>query len=192
MSIEVTRPELTELAEASLKRAAESFGFMIKEEVTVSEISIQNIEPDGKWGDLVADSMYLLTTEMIGDMKGKSYLLFDKEIANQVFYLCTGLKVGDTSLTVDVVLKEIDNILSASMISEIADKLKVTIYGDVPYCYDYTKDQIKTTVNNDLKNYHVDSEQYLINCNLNTSKSNLVVHFFWVLSGDMVKKLETK
>ena len=76
-------------------------------------------------------SSVLITTEIFGDITGKSYLL----ISEKEFDLLThGIPKG-TDPTVclkEEFTKELDNILSASVITRLSNELSRKMYGDIP------------------------------------------------------------
>jgi chemotaxis protein CheY-P-specific phosphatase CheC len=76
-------------------------------------------------GDLL-----VLITEIIGDLFGKSYLIFNEKEGNDVFGMVAGATMADSMK--EAMLMEIDNIISASVIAELSEALKISIYGDVP------------------------------------------------------------
>jgi chemotaxis protein CheY-P-specific phosphatase CheC len=78
-------------------------------------------------------NQYVLTTQIIGELSGKSYLIFNEEECHNLTML-----VGHTSSTPttdqmkEALLIEVDNIISASVIAELSEALQIEIYGDVP------------------------------------------------------------
>lgn len=91
----------------------------------------------------------LLTTEIFGDITGKSYLfLSDKEMD----LLTVGIPVGkDASINLkEEFLKELDNILSASVITKLSNELKVKMYGNIPLLQGKTLAKIEDTIEDDF------------------------------------------
>lgn len=70
----------------------------------------------------------LLTTEVFGDVSGKSYLFFsekDYELLTQT--------IPESALNLkDEFAKEVDNILSAAVITKLSNELNKKMFGDVP------------------------------------------------------------
>ncbi len=73
----------------------------------------------------------LITTDIFGDLKGKSYLFLSHK---EVELLTTTISVGkDPQVNLkEEFLKEVDNILSASVITKLSNELKFKMYGDIP------------------------------------------------------------
>lgn len=78
-------------------------------------------------GDIV-----VLITKLIGDLSGKSYLILNANESAEIIRITSQTFgfVGDK--LADALLMEIDNIISASVISELSNGLKLEVYGDVP------------------------------------------------------------
>jgi chemotaxis protein CheY-P-specific phosphatase CheC len=74
--------------------------------------------------------LYVLITQIIGDITGKSFLIFNEEESQEIFRLMN-TSISNVALH-EAFLLEIDNIISASVISEISNKLDLDVYGDVP------------------------------------------------------------
>lgn len=73
----------------------------------------------------------VLTTEVFGDLVGKSYLL----ISDREFEVLTQEIPESTNPDINFkeeFAKELDNILSASVITALSNELKLKIYGDIP------------------------------------------------------------
>lgn len=74
-------------------------------------------------------SSVLVTTEVCGDVPGKSYLF----LSEKEFELLTGsIPAGQGIDLKEEFIKELDNILSASVITKLANELKYKMFGDVP------------------------------------------------------------
>ncbi|WP_333818757.1 hypothetical protein [Ohtaekwangia sp.] len=95
---------------------------------------VHTVEDDDVKGlcNLKADkSNLLVTTEIIGNVFGKSYLL----MTNQEFEILSGGIYGKDASVLTIreeFIKELDNILSASVITKLANELGLKIYGNVP------------------------------------------------------------
>ena len=71
----------------------------------------------------------VLTTDIIGELSGRSYLILDQR---EMKVVCDAVNPKLSEHIREALLLEIDNIISASVISEIANALGIEIYGDVP------------------------------------------------------------
>lgn len=133
---------VTELIQKGYTRAASSFSAMIAHQVSIDSNNIDlNESPDP---DILVRSFtnranqVLIRTKIIGDLKGESYLLLTDEEVNVISDLSRAA-FGGASMGNDVIINELDNILSAAVITELSNVLKLRMYGDVPELF-YLKD----------------------------------------------------
>lgn len=91
----------------------------------------------------------LLTTAVIGDLHGKSYLIFNSEETHEIYDSCLPESIkhnADDSLK-DAIVLEIDNIISAAVITEISNELNLKIFGDVPELRKLSKEDLQNYLN---------------------------------------------
>ena len=92
----------------------------------------------------------LLTTDIFGDFEGKSYLLLSR---NEFDVVTRTIPEKGNSL-IDLkeeFIKEMDNILSASVISRLADNLNQRVYGDVPVLVGWVAGKIGDIIYDDFE-----------------------------------------
>lgn len=94
-------------------------------------------------------SRILLTTEIFGELTGKSYLFFSQQ---EYELLTREIPKGSNlrSSLKEEFLKELDNILSASVITKIANDLNRKMFGDIPVLAGQTKSPLEDIINNDF------------------------------------------
>lgn len=94
----------------------------------------------------------VLTTEIIGELHGKSYLIFDEHETAEIYASClppSVLEEGGDRIK-EAVLKELDNILSAAVITELSNKFNLKIFGDVPYLIKLDKTELESYLVNEF------------------------------------------
>ena len=113
-------------------RAATSFTKFIGKEVKITNTKsfIIRHTDDFSYVSEETGNLFVLVTEIIGDLFGKSYLIFNDKESKDVFNMAANGSLAESMK--EAMLMEIDNIISASVISELSDALKISIYGDVP------------------------------------------------------------
>ena len=141
MNTELNKVELDitkEIINIGLSKAADSLSFFIREKVLIKLIDIkfnsQNYSPISKKND--AQKSYVLTTYIRGDISGKSLLVFNESEVEKLIdaNLPDSIKsnpVEKVNMT-DAILLEVDNIITASVITQFANILQCKLYGDVP------------------------------------------------------------
>ncbi|QCK16660.1 hypothetical protein [Mangrovivirga cuniculi] len=172
-----------DIINAGLEKAASAFAMIIKREVKVKKIKVRIGVGDEKLfiSDKVTNEDQILITPLIGESNGKSFLIFDAYTAGLITALCHSGhdKLLDKN-AVENILLEIDNILSATFITEISNQLEISIFGDVP----------KITVKEALE---ADTEMdafIFIESEFDIEKDEMAnVSFLWMLEGELLKKV---
>lgn len=133
------------LVNKGMQKAADSLGFFLKKNVKLKEVendtcSLSNaieLKPKPK------EKMYFLTTYILGELNGVCYLVFTEQEAELLMQSEFPQEIlSDEALKEEMgkaLLLEMDNIISANVLTEFANALKVKIYGDVP-AYQHIKD----------------------------------------------------
>lgn len=145
------------------ERAADSFSRLVGQQVRITNstsVLVRHVEDftclSEESGDLT-----VLTTQLIGDLSGKSFLIFSKEETDEIFKVVS--HVTDKTLQ-DAFLLEIDNIISASVISDLSNALNIEVYGDVPQLFQLHSNQLQDFIGADL-NSHSEEPSSMILCN---------------------------
>ncbi len=123
---------LIHLMNTGFEKAASSFSRLINKPVRI--VNAQSIlvrhADDFSYISEEHGDLYVLVTQIIGDISGKSFLVFSHEESQEIFKALNS-SMSNQALN-EAFLMEIDNIISASVISEISNALDLEIYGDVP------------------------------------------------------------
>ena len=136
------------------EKACESFSNLSGELVTIKNFELFFGEaPDLLKKISSTENASILTTNIIGEAKGKSYLVFNEKDAQGVpEMLIQKMKSLQSNPDfAEIILKEVDNIVSASVITEFSNQLNLKIYGDVPkiiYPEDVNKEWLQDEVEN--------------------------------------------
>ena len=127
----------------------------------------------------------LVTTEIFGDVTGKSFLFL-----NQFEYdlLTSGIpKSKNTYFDLsEEYVKEIDNILSASVLTRLSDELELDLFGDVPLAigedHNSIEDMVFDNVNRRSDEVYVNSIFFSLN-----EHPDFCPVFVWVVDGSIRK-----
>jgi chemotaxis protein CheY-P-specific phosphatase CheC len=188
-----TAEKLGKLFDSGYANAASAFARMTGQQIEFHQIK-SGFHPLGELqmnGALcLVKGSLLLTTEIFGDITGKSYLfLSDKEVD----LLTAGIPVGkEASINLkEEFLKEVDNILSASVITRLSNELKIEMYGDVPLLQGKTFAKIEDTIEDDFSeqkgNIYINAISFLI-----TGYPEIKPIFIWVLDSNVLESIKRK
>lgn len=124
-----------EILEAGYSNAAQSFSGIAQRKVNI-ETSTLEITTDcsKKLSPTKEGELMLVTTEIIGDVNGKSYFLLNEEESQAIYRACLppSNDAKEQKIMEEAIIKEIDNIISAAVITEFSNRLNMRIFGDVP------------------------------------------------------------
>lgn len=128
---------LEEILLNGYRRAATSFSAMIGSTVGIENkrLYISNSPAAIRQALNEGENLTLIVTSIIGALKGESYFLLTAEEEHLICDMSRKAFGGGNSITNDLVLKEIDNIISAAVITELSNRLSLRIYGDVPHLF---------------------------------------------------------
>ncbi|MEM6841235.1 MAG: hypothetical protein AAF632_03330 [Bacteroidota bacterium] len=137
--IDATEKRLVdEIINRGYQHAAQSFSSITGQNVTIEATSIEYKSDHDyileDYNDLV--DFIVLQTDIIGSLGGASYLLFSKEESKVVSEMSLAAFGNPDAIGETAVLKEVDNIISAAMITELSNAFKISIYGDVPQLFE--------------------------------------------------------
>lgn len=186
MMAELNEAELDitkEIIHIALTKAADSLSFFIKEKVMIKLFDLkinQNYSPISK-KDANAKS-YLLTTCIRGDIAGKAYLVFNEsEVAKLVeINLPDSIKNNpiEKARMTDAVLLEIDNIITAAVVTQFANILNCKIHGDVPMLNILPENELNPFLDQqNTGHYNV----IYFNSRFITSNSDINSEFIWLM-----------
>jgi chemotaxis protein CheY-P-specific phosphatase CheC len=172
---------LTRVMSNGFNRAAASFSKIIQRSVTMVNSPPVLIR---HYGDLSflgeQGDLYILTTQLIGNISGKSFLIFSSDESKEIF---KAMRLStSTEALKEAFLLEIDNIISASVIAELSNSLSLEIYGDVPQLVKVHSNELQDFMSKEMSSEDLTS---MIFCNTTFQfDNNESVHpqFIWKLS----------
>lgn len=141
--MEFDNTELTltkEIINRGLEKAAKSMAFFTKGEVTIQSTDVQ-IKPlflleGGLLNKSTDQELTVLTTKIQGEIDGVCYLIFSELEVNEILSVSLPASVLNDPAKregmQDAIMLEMDNIIAASVITELSNSLKNKMYGDVP------------------------------------------------------------
>lgn len=124
---------LIHIMNSGFERAASSFSRLIGKQVRITNSQSVLVRHDSElsWISEEKGDLYIAVTRIIGDISGKSFLIFNQEESQEIFKT---LNFSGTSNELhEAFLLELDNIISASVISDLSNTLGIEVYGDVPH-----------------------------------------------------------
>jgi chemotaxis protein CheY-P-specific phosphatase CheC len=183
---------LIHVMNAGFSKAATSFSRFVNREIKIINSQSIVIRHDDDFSCISEEQgdLYVLITQIIGDITGKSFLIFNEEESKEIFGLM-GTSVDNIALR-EGFLMEIDNIISASVISEISNQLELDVYGDVPrlskiHARDLQEFLIGKTIANEPSSMILTNTTFLLD-----SKEKVHPQFIWKINSKIFEMISAK
>ncbi|PIB34950.1 hypothetical protein BFP72_05850 [Reichenbachiella sp. 5M10] len=128
------------LIEDGLNSASTTLSSLLKSPISITKIDFGNDAMDSVKESLEENKIggyHILRTELIGELQGVCHLIFSAaeiEAINQISVPASLLEssAAEAKLLSEGFLTELDNIVSASVITELSNGLDMDIFGHVP------------------------------------------------------------
>lgn len=189
-NIQIAKQE--QLIKKGLERSCESLAFFLKEKVeletldySVTELHVLQGIADFKDKDII------LHSEIIGQYGGQCYFLLNRSEANLLFSknVPNGDPEGAHKLIFEALLLEMDNIITASVVTEFSNYLKIKIFGGVPGIF-FSKD--KSKLEEILMKMDTSSYSFGFNCRYKIHGIEFSPRFLWALDSKFPDLIQLK
>lgn len=127
-----------EIINICLSKAADSMAFFTKEKVIIRGLDIKEIDISEvtEISKKSKEMLYVLTTELKGELEGISYLIFTESEVEKLLDISFPASIHNDKEKLrvmgDALLLEMDNIIVASVITHFSNFFNYTMRGDVP------------------------------------------------------------
>lgn len=183
-----------EMINRGLDRAAVSLKMILNSQIEVTNVDfdIAVLDNEPQYSSKKDDRIHILRTELAGELRGICHLIFTSEEVGKIHRKCLPESVinsdnEDAQVMRLELLKEIDNIMAASVITEFANSLDVGIYGNVPSLHVMEAGEVN-------KYIHAESETLspLIQFSsvFHTDDIDIKSDFIWLLEEEFIQKIK--
>jgi len=183
-----------EVINIGLSKAADALSFFTQQKVIIrnSELILKNISEAKELSNKIGDKIYVLTTDIIGELEGVCYLIFNEQEVEKLLKISLPATILEDekqkSEMADAILKEADNIITASVVTQFSNLLKFNIHGGVPYLDILSKDKVP----NFLLSRASGSEYFLqISAQFHTEVVDFSPEFVWFLDSKFIEGIKT-
>jgi chemotaxis protein CheY-P-specific phosphatase CheC len=189
--MKTSEDHLIKVLNAGFEKAADSFARLINRPISVVPSKSVLFHPfenhgtlSGKKGDL-----YVLTTPIIGDVKGKSFLIFNRDESEEIF---KSLQPSKDEAIREAFLLEIDNIISAAVIAELSRSFGLEIFGDVPQLIKTNSKDLFALLMEEAKKDPSASVVFSNTSFLFNNKESIHPQYAWILSKKIFDKISVE
>jgi chemotaxis protein CheY-P-specific phosphatase CheC len=169
----------------ALANAADSFSKLAKTKVRLQHVEIPPATPDNDLKHLIDDNnqLYVLITEVKGDIPAESYLVFTEKSAGEIVKLIMHNANQQNTEIKEAILLETDNILTASVVSQFSNFFKVNLYGDVPGLYKWNKEKTEEILTEKMQEY---SLRVSFKTSFITDGTEIHPEFIWIFTHSFI------
>lgn len=192
----ITNKELAfarKLVNQGLLKAAESLSFFMKETISLDELDYSFNKPanPADFTTKQGENIHLLLTEVIGELKGVCCLIFSNEEADKLRQTALSPEITSNPEIMaemsDGILLEVDNIISASVITQFSNILKHKIHGGVPKLRRLNTSELNQYVKGKLEN-----DMFIISFNTHFVSAHLDFspQFMWLFDSSFTSSIK--
>jgi chemotaxis protein CheY-P-specific phosphatase CheC len=188
----IQRSITQELITLALSNSSASFSKMAGEHVEIDDCQIKEFGTEDLTKILTNDSgnINILSTEIIGDLQGKTFLLFNEENTKKVVKIFTNKDVADSNKLNELetaVLLELDNIITAAMVTQLSNILEIKAYGDVPNIKNHNLSESLAYFSKEVKHYDIILK---VKAKFHSEKSNISPIFLCFFKNEFIQAIK--
>ncbi|MBU2913583.1 MULTISPECIES: hypothetical protein [Reichenbachiella] len=172
------------LMKLGLAKGALSLEMMVGSPVVMKsvEMGVPSVKGVNQYTNKEDHKLYLLKTELVGDLKGFCHLIFSEEDVLKIQTKCLPPDIMEANNSQSRLMKlefmtEIDNMVAGSVVTQLANYLNLEVYGNVP---------ILTTMKAEEANGHIDTESVdhsstnILRTVYHVPELNIFTEFVWL------------
>lgn len=182
-----------EIINIGLSKAADSLSFFSQQKVIIrnSELILKNTSEAKKLSNKEGDKIYVLTTDIVGELVGVCYLIFNEQEVNKLLKISLPASILEDEeqkmVMSDAILKEADNIISASVITQFSNLLNFKIHGGIPHMDIMAEDEVLPF----MLSRASESEYFLqISAQFHTEEVDFSPEFVWFLDNKFIEGIK--
>ncbi|MFN0049315.1 MAG: hypothetical protein ACKVOU_09350 [Cytophagales bacterium] len=171
----------------AFENSASAFSKFLNKDVKIKSLAIVS-DFENNPSTLVADNIYILVSELRGKIRGKCYLNFTEKDANVLFQLALLPSYVNDKTMQKAILLELDNILTASVVSILSNTFKISSYAFVPELFVGNNNYLEKL----LKRDYVEKKLILqFNTGFTIANHDFESEFIWIFDQAILEIVES-
>jgi chemotaxis protein CheY-P-specific phosphatase CheC len=181
----------TKLIFDGLTMAKGTMEMVLQSPIVLEEVDYGSADDYKALFDKECENVHLIRTDLVGEMKGISHLIFSEEEVAKIYNACLPKNVLESNSPESEMMKmgfltEIDNMVAAAVITEFANFLNIEIYGHVP--------SLKIMPASDVDKYiHEEAQDFdsiiRFKANFQGTELEIAPDFIWVFQHEFMDKI---
>lgn len=169
------------------------------EQILQSPVVIKKIDyssEDKKWpvfkSKIPCDNVHVIKTELVGQLKGTSHLIFTEKEVYRLYEACLPEKLlndhsPESSMMKLGFLTEIDNMVAAAVITEFSNFLGVDIFGHVPSLHVMPENEVNSYLEKEVTD--LDSMVHF-KAIFEGTEIDIAPDFIWIFQDEFMNKIK--
>lgn len=181
----------TKLIFDGLSMAKASMEQILQSPITIKKIDYGSSDGEGFYSK-TGERVHLIQTELKGDLKGISHLIFSESEVMKIYKACLPEKIIQDDSPASKMMKmgfltEIDNMVAAAVITEFANFLNLDIYGHVPSLQVMQANEVDSYIQKESHDFDAVIHFKAI---FHGSELDISPDFVWVFQSEFVDKIK--
>lgn len=178
--------ELQQIIIEALENGTRAMGMMVgPAKLTAVDFYISKKDKEIQYLDTADLMVHLLRTEVVGEFKGASFLALKTIDVYKIHERCLPKSVFESDNPKNRALKgavllELDNIVSAAVVTVLANSIDASLYGDVP--------KLKVTSGHKVNEYLTSeftkfNDAINVKATIQVDEADMTLSFIWIMEG---------
>lgn len=169
-----------------LQEAAEALSFFMKQPVQAAPVKWSDLQLSEQMPKAQEDNNHLLTTELVGEIQGLCCLIFSLDEARLLQQAALPPEAANDPVMAEAILLEVDNIIAAAVITQLANLLERRLHGAVPQLQLLSANELDAFVQQRLtEQAHV----FNFKANFKTADGAFAPAFLWFVEEPMLSAI---
>ncbi|WP_258102972.1 hypothetical protein [Marinoscillum sp. MHG1-6] len=169
------------------------------EQILQSPISIVKVdyshdvkEALPKYNGAKDETVHLVKTELMGELKGTSHLIFNEDEVDKIYRACLPASIIESDSPESKMMKmgfltEVDNMMAAAVITEFSNFLGLEIYGMVPSLHVMHDHEVNQFLEEDTRDF---DSLIRFKANFKGLELDISPDFIWVFHEEFMNKIK--
>jgi len=184
----------TKLIFDGLSMAKASMELILQSPVVIRKIDYSSEEK--KWpvfkSKIPCDNVHVIKTELVGQLKGTSHLIFTEKEVYSLYEACLPKKLLNDHSPESTMMKlgfltEIDNMVAAAVITEFSNFLGVDIFGHVPSLHVMPENEVNSYLEKEVSD--LDSMIHF-KAIFEGTEIDIAPDFIWIFQDEFMNKIK--
>lgn len=186
-----TLQQIEKLINSGLQHAGQSLEKILQTPVHAEAQLVEDKHISKYKKNLKSTDYIVLSTDIIGSPIGKSLLIFTQQEAEKLSQHCLSKPYENNEEMTHALLLEIDNMLTAAVVTTLSNTLETELFGDIPSIQWCTKEELQSLLGTQIKSKYMDLSSVFIKSTLSNTL-HINPRFIWLLNENFAELISSK